>query len=172
MSEKEKILAAEISDLLTEAEAIDAAEDAQYGKNRRGDELPEELRRRETRLVKIRAAKQALVDEARARAKAAAEAKTAERGENEETTAERVAAAVEKAAVRPKAQRNFTDPESKIMKTSDGAFHQCFNAQAVVDDAHQVIVATDVNDNAADVGNSIAMTGQTIDNTGHAPTQS
>jgi len=171
MSEREKILADEVSDLLAEAEAVDKAEDVQYGKDRRGDELPEELRRRETRLAKIREAKQALEDEARERAQAAAEAKAAEKGEDEETTAERVAAAVEKATVRPKAQRNFTDPESRIMKTSDGAFHQCFNAQAVVDDAHQVIVAADVDNNAADVGNLIAMSEQTVENTGHAPTQ-
>ncbi len=93
------------------------------------------------------------------------------KGEDEDTVAERVAQAGETAVPRPKAQRNFTDPESKIMKTSDGAFHQCFNAQAVVDAAHQVIVAADVTDNAADVGNLIAMTAQTITNTGHAPTQ-
>ncbi len=104
MSEKEKILAAEVSDLLAEAEAIDKAEDAQYGKNRRGDELPEELRRRETRLAAIREAKQALEDEARDRARAAAEAKAGEKGEDEQTTAERVAAAVEKTVPRPKAQ--------------------------------------------------------------------
>lgn len=171
MSEKEKILAAEVSDLLAEAEAIDAAEDAKYGKNRRGEELPEKLRRRETRLAAIREAKQALEDEARDRARAAAESKAAEKGEDEETTAERVGAAVERAAVRPKAQRNFTDPESRIMKTSDGAFHQCYNAQAVVDAEHQVIVAADVTDCAADVGNLIPMTKQAIDNTGHAPTQ-
>ena len=171
MSEKEKILAQEVTDLLAEAEAIDKAEDAKYGKDRRGDELPEELRRRETRLAAIREAKQALEEEARERARAAAEEKAAERGEDEDTTAERVATAVENARVRPKAQRNFTDPESKIMKTSDGAFHQCFNAQAVVDAAHQVIVAADVTDCAADVGNLIAMTEQTIANTGHAPRQ-
>jgi transposase len=171
MSEKEKILAAEVSDLLAEAEAIDKAEDAKYGKDRRGDELPEELRRRETRLVKIREAKQALEDEARERARAAAQAKAAEQGEDEESTAERVAQAGEKAAPKPKAQRNFTDPESRIMKTSDGAFHQCFNAQAVVDAEHQVIVAADVTDNAADVANLVPMTEQTIKNTGHAPTQ-
>jgi transposase len=171
MSEKEKILAQEVSDLLAEAEAIDRAEDAQYGKDRRGDELPEELRRRETRLTAIREAKQALEKEARDRARAAAQAKAEEQGEDEESTAERVAAAVEKATPRAKAQRNFTDPESRIMKTSDGAFHQCYNAQAVVDAEHQVIVAAEVNDCAADVGNLIAMTEQTIANTGHAPTQ-
>jgi transposase len=171
MSEKEKILAQEVSDLLAEAEAIDAAEDAKFGKNRRGDELPEDLRRRETRLAAIREAKQALEAEARDRAEAAARAKAADNGEDEDATAERVAAAVAKAVPRPKAQRNFTDPDSKIMKTTDGAFHQCFNAQAVVDEAHQVIVATDVGDNAADVGNLIPMTAQMIDNTGHAPRQ-
>jgi len=171
MSEKEKILAQEVSALLAEAEAIDAAEDAKYGKNRRGDELPEQLRRRETRLAKIREAKQALEDEARERAKAVAEAKAADKDEDDQATAERVAEAVAKATVRPRAQRNFTDPESKIMKTSDGAFHQCFNAQAVVDDAHQVIVAADVNDCAADVANLIPMTEQTAENTGQAPAQ-
>lgn len=169
MSEKEKILAQEVSDLLAEAEATDKAEDARYGKDRRGDELPEELRRRETRLARIREAKQALEDEAGERARAAAQAKAAEKGEDDEATAERVDAAVEKATARPKAQRNFTDPESRIMKTSDGAFHQCFNAQAVVDEDHQVIVAADLNDCAADVANLIPMTEQTIANTGHAP---
>jgi hypothetical protein len=169
MSEKEKILAQEVSDLLAEAEAIDAAEDAEHGKNRRGDELPEQLRRRESRLAAIREAKQTLEDEARDRARAAAEAKAAEKGEDDQAAAERVTAAVEKAAPKPKAQRNFTDPESRIMKTSDGSFHQCFNAQAVVDADHQIIVATEVTDCAADVGNLIAMTEQTTANTGQAP---
>jgi transposase len=169
MGEKEKILAAEVSDLLAEAEAIDQAEDARYGKIRRGDELPEELRRRETRLAKIRQAKQALEDEARQRAEAHAEAKARTKGEDEDTVAERVAEAGRAAVPRPKAQRNFTDPESRIMKTSDGSFHQCFNAQAVVDAEHQVIVAADLNDCAADVGNLIPMTEQTTTNTGRAP---
>ncbi len=80
MSEKEKILAQEVTDLLAEAEAIDKAEDARYGKDRRGDELPEELRRRETRLAAIREAKQALEEEARERAEAAAEAKARDEG--------------------------------------------------------------------------------------------
>lgn len=171
MGEKEKILAQEVSDLLAEAEAIDKAEDVEYGKHRRGDELPEELRRRETRLVKIREAKRALEDEARARASSDAEAKGPEKGEDDATTAERVAKAGREAAPRPKAQRNFTDPESRIMKTSDGSFHQCFNAQAVVDADHQVIVATDVTDCAADVANLISMTEQTTTNTGQAPAE-
>jgi len=170
MSEKERILAAEVSALLAEAEAIDKAEDARYGKNRRGDELPENLRRRETRLVKIGEAKQALEDEARRRAEVEAEQKAQNTGVDEDV-AERVADAGRSAVPKPKAQRNFTDPESRIMKTSDGSFHQCFNAQVVVDAEHQVIVAADVNDCAADVVNLIAMTQQTAVNTGQAPGQ-
>lgn len=169
MSEKEKILAQEVSALLAEAERIDRAEDAQFGKNRRGDELPEELRRRETRLVKIREAKKALEDEARERAEAEAEQKARDKGEDDDTVAERVAEAGQKAVPKPKAQRNFTDPESKIMKTSDGSFHQCFNGQAVVDAEQQVIVAADVTDCAADVGNLIPMTDQATINTGRVP---
>ena len=171
MSEKEKILAQEVSDLLAEAEAIDKCEDAKYGKNNRGDELPAELRRRESRLAKIREAKAALEDEARARAEAAARAKAAARGEDAGQTARRVADAVAAGAPSPKAQRNFTDPDSKIMKTSDGSFHQCFNAQAVVDEDHQVIVAASVNDCAADVADLIPMTERAVENTGLTPGQ-
>ena len=79
--------------------------------------------------------------------------------------------AAAKATPRPKAQRNFTDPESRIMKTSDGSFHQCFNAQAVVDEDNQVIVATDLGECAADVGTLIEMSEQTVTNTGAAPEQ-
>jgi transposase len=169
MSEKEKILAQEVSAVLAEAERLDRAEDAEYGKNRRGDELPEDLRRRETRLAKIRQAKKALEDEARQAAQERAEQKARDRGEDDDTVAERVAEARQTAVPKPKAQRNFTDPESKIMKTADGSFHQCFNGQAVVDAEHQVIVAADLNDCAADVGNLISMTEQTVANTGRAP---
>ncbi len=171
MSVKEKILAQEVCDLLAEAEDIDKAEDARYGKHRRGDELPEDLRRRETRLAKIREAKRALEQEARQRAEEQARAKARDKGEDQDSTAKRVADARENATPKPKAQRNFTDPESKIMKTSDGAFHQCYNGQAVVDEDHQVIVGADVTTNAADVANLIPMTQQAKDNTGQAPKQ-
>ena len=121
MSEKEKVLADEVSELLAQAEAIDKAEDAKFGKDARGDELPQQLRRRESRLAKIREAKQALEDEARERAEQAAREKAAAKGEDEDSTAQRVADAAAAAVPKPKAQRNFTDPESRIMKTSDGA---------------------------------------------------
>jgi transposase len=171
MSEKEKILAEQVSALLAEAERIDKAEDARYGKNNRGDELPEELRRRQTRLAKIRAAKAALEDEAVLAARERAENAARERGDDDDTVPAKGTAAADAATPKPKAQRNFTDPDSKIMLTGDGAFHQCYNAQAVVDEDHQVIVATDVNTNAADVGNLIAMTERTRANTGQAPGQ-
>lgn len=169
MSEKEKILAQEVSDLLAQAEQVDQAEDARFGKDSRGDELPEQLRRRESRLAKIREAKQALEDEARERAEQAARERAAAKGEDENETAQRVAVAAAAAVPTPKAQRNFTDPQSKIMKTSDGSFHQCFNAQAVVDEDHQVIVAAEATDCAADVAHLIPMTEQTTVNTGQVP---
>ena len=171
MSEKEKILAAEVSELLAEAEAIDKTEDAKFGKNRRGDELPDQLRRREDRLAAIGRAKADLETEAAQAAEARSRARSHERGEDEATTDTKAEMAAAKATPRPKAQRNFTDPESRIMKTSDGSFHQCFNAQAVVDEDNQVIVATDLGECAADVGTLIEMSEQTVTNTGAAPEQ-
>jgi len=171
MNEKEKILAQEVSDLLAEAEAIDRAEDAKFGKNRRGDELPDQLRRREDRLATIRQAKQALEAQAAQAAAERSRARSAERGEDAATAEAKAEMAAAKAVPKPKAQRNFTDPESRIMKTSDGSFHQCYNAQAVVDAQCQVIVATDVGDCAADVAHLIPMTEQTTANTGQAPQQ-
>jgi transposase len=131
MSEQEAALQAEIAELLRRAEQADRDEDARYGADRRGDELPAELARRETRLKKIREAKAALEAEAREQARQA--------GKN--------------AAPAPpaKAQRNFTDPESKIQKTPDG-FIQGYNAQVAVDGHAQVIVAQTVTPMAADVG--------------------
>lgn len=171
MTEKEKILAGEVTALLAEAERIDKAEDAQFGKNRRGDELPAELARRETRLETIRAAKAALEAEAAEAAREQAERRSRECGDDDDTTAGKGHAAAQAAAPKPKAQRNFTDPDSKIMLTGDGAFQQCYNAQAVVDADHQVIVATEVNTNAADVNTLAPMTEQALTNTGAAPVQ-
>ena len=171
MTEKEKILAAEVSALLAEAERIDKAEDKQFGKNRRGDELPAELARREIRLGKIREAKAALEAEAAEAARQEAERRARERGDDDDTAAGKGAAAAAAATPKPKAQRNFTDPDSKIMLTGDGAFHQCFNAQAAVDADHQVIVGAGLNTNASDVGNLVSMTEQTVANTGVIPDQ-
>jgi transposase len=132
MTEREAALQAEIAELLRRAEQADRDEDARYGADRRGDELPAELARRESRLEKIRAAKAALEAEAR------------EQAQQSGTDPAQATPA-------PKAQRNFTDPESKIQKTADG-FIQGYNAQAAVDAQAQVIVAQDVTPMAADVG--------------------
>jgi transposase len=152
MVKKEADLEAEIAALrqnvdalLADAERVDAEEDERFGRDRRGDELPDELRRREQRLATIREAKQALEAEA-------FERETARRAELEAHGKKPRAPkdGRDPFAPKPGAQRNFTDPESKIMKTSDGAFHQCFNGQAIVDSTAQVIVAAELSDEAPD----------------------
>jgi transposase len=130
MQEQEAIRK-EVKKLLQRAAETDAAEDRRYGRNRRGDELPEELQRHETRLKRIREAKQAL--EARAREKAGAEGK-----------------AVAKAKPEAKEQYNFTDPESRIMKSSSEGFVQAYNAQIAVEPVMQLIVGQAVTQAAND----------------------
>jgi transposase len=169
MSEKQKVLAAEVSALLAEAEQIDHDEDAEFGRDNKGYGLPAELARRETRLAKITEAKAALEAEAKERAAAEAQQRARAAGKDEDTVALRAVAAGARAVPKPAAQRNFTDPESRIMKTADGSFHQCFNAQAVVDEDHQVIVVTDLNNCAADSQTLVPMTEQISGNTGREP---
>ena len=139
------LLRERVGALLADAERVDAEEDERFGPDRRGDELPEELQRREQRLERIREAKQALEAEAAAR-------ETARRAELEKEGKQPRAPrdGRDPFAPKPGAQRNFTDPDSKIMKTSDGAYHQCFNGQAVVDSTAQVIVAAELSDQAPD----------------------
>lgn len=120
MKEQEELIRAQVKEMLARAEATDAEEDARYGKDQRGDELPAELQRRQTRLKRIREAKKAV--EERARQKAEAEGKPAEQAKPD-----------------PKAQYNFTDPESRIMKSNEG-FVQAYNAQAAVEPDFQFIV--------------------------------
>ena len=153
------------------AERIDKDEDALFGKGNSGQGLPAELARRETRLAKTAEAKAALEVEACERAAAEAAERARAAGEDDEVVEQRATAAAERAAPKPSAQRNFTDPESRIMKTADGSFAQCFNAQAVVDEAHQVIVATELTNCAADSQTLVAMTEQVTANTGRAPKQ-
>jgi transposase len=132
MKEKQRQLKEEVKQLLEQAEAADQEEDRQYG-SKRGDELPEELRRRETRLAKIKEAKKVL--EQRARDKAAAEGKNAEEAKR----------------VKPddKDQYNFTDPESRIMKGGDGIV-QGYNAPAAVEPTLLLIVGQSVTEAAND----------------------
>jgi transposase len=176
MTDAERRLEAEVRRLLDEAERVDAAEDAQFGRGRRGDEWPEELRRRETRLAKIRAAKAALEAEARERgrqAKTEAEARAAAQAQR---TGRRKGHAVQipdptQARPAPTAQRNFTDPDSRIMKDgATNAFVQGYNAQAAVDGHRHIIVACTLTASATDVEHFGELLAGTIRNTGQTPT--
>src|ERR1700686_1885961 len=130
MKETEKRLWEEVRKLLKQAEAADKEEDSRYGRDRRGDELPEELQRRETRIARIREAKQAL--EERAREQAKSEGKDPE-----------------EARPTKKAQYNFTDPESRMLKGPDG-FLQGYNTQIAVEPVFQLIVGQTVTQAAND----------------------
>ena len=121
MPETERRLKAEVKELLAQAEATDADEDRRHGPDHRGDELPAELQRRESRLQRIREAKQGLQARARERAAAA--------GAPEET-----------AAPAAKDQYNFTDPDSRIMHHGPDGFVQGYNAQVAVEATLQLIV--------------------------------
>ena len=133
MKQAEKQIAAEVKQMLREAEKADAAEDALHGPDKSGQELPEEQQRRQTRLEKIRQAQKAL--QQRAREKAAAQDQAPEE--------------VRKAKPRDKDQYNFSDPESRIMKGGDG-FLQGYNAQAAVEGVCQLIVGQTVTQAAND----------------------
>lgn len=149
MQKEEARLQKEIAELLSKAQSADDAEDALHGPNARGDELPDELARRETRLTKIQEAKKALEEQALAAAQAEEERRRAE----EESRRQAGEAVRPRKPVDPtpdpKAQRNFTDPESKIMKVSNKGFDQCGNAQAVANE-EQIILAADVTAQAND----------------------
>jgi transposase len=144
MKEDERNLRAEVRQLLNQAKAADDEDDSRYGKDKSGDELPEELSRRESRLKKIREAKRVLEQRAREEAEQANKSK-----EDEEKSSE-------KAVPEEKAQYNFTDPESRIMKGADG-FVQAYNGQIVVEAGSQLIVAEAVTQEANDKKQTIPM---------------
>jgi transposase len=145
-------LEAEVKRLLAEAEAIDEVEDDRYGKDRHGDELPEQLRYKQGRLAKIKEAKEALEREARERAEQQRLEQGNKRQQREASGEHRGRPPKVPSEKRDgKAQYNFTDPESRIMKDgASKAFEQCYNCQAAVDGHAQVIVATGVSQEAND----------------------
>lgn len=113
MKEEEERLKAEVEGLLKQARGVDEEEDRCYGKGKRGDELPKELAFRESRLNKIREAKEALEVEARQEAEQA-------RKEGKQATG----------IPSDKAQRNFTDPDSHIMPAPGGKhFEQSYPSE-------------------------------------------
>jgi transposase len=176
MQQAEARLTNEIQALLTAAQQADAAEDAAHGPERTGDEVPPdlsgELSRRERRLATIQAAKAALEAEAQAEAAAIRAADAAER--------QRRAAAGEpkkpgkvpapKDVPAEGAQRNFTDPDSRIMKNADQAFVQAYNGQAAVDaGGHQIIVGCLLSNQSADAPHLAPMVEQVQATTGQMP---
>lgn len=157
MEEEEQRLRAEITELTSRASQADAQEDALYGEESSGEDIPEELKRREQRLEKIRAAmdrlkgRQAEVDRKKGRSP------------EKKSRAKRPFGEPEK-----KSQDNFTDPESRIMKTSSG-FDQCYNGQLAVDSETRLIVAAEVTQSAADVEQLLPMVEKSAEVTQEAP---
>jgi transposase len=163
MQKEEERLRKEIADLLGKAQSADEAEDALHGSDARGDELPDELARREARLAKIQEAKKALEEQALAAAKAEEERRRAEEEARRQAgESPRPRKPVDPTPA-PKAQRNFTDPESKIMKVPNKGFDQCGNAQAVANE-EQIILAADVTAEANDKQQVKPMVGQAEEN--------
>ena len=154
MQEAEKKLKAEIRKITRMAQEIDEAEDAAFGPDFRGDELPEELKRRKDRLAKIREAKRRLEKEQEE------EDRRTGRGDKGRTPK------------RPRGvppddkQANFTDPDSGIMNTGGKSFEQCYNAQSAVDGANRLIVAAEVGSCAADTNELLPMIEAAERNTG------
>jgi transposase len=159
MKQDQELLRSEIEELTSRATQVDAEEDAQYGPDNSGDELPEELRRREQRLGKIQEAierlrsRQAAEDRAKDRkeAPAATETKRREFGEPLD-----------------KKQDNFTDPESRIMKTSSG-FEQCYNGQLAVDGESRLILAAKVTQSGTDHDELLPVLEEVRANVGQLP---
>lgn len=146
MRDEERRLREQIAALTTQAEVTDAAEDAAYGPDVRGDELPAELQRREQRLAAIAAAK------ARLEARQADEDRQKGRTPDDGRKSRGTKPFARDFGVPPDdAQDNFTDPESRIMKAAHG-FDQCYNGQIAVDESTQLIVATGLTNCAADNG--------------------
>jgi len=155
MKREEERLEVEVRELLRRAQEVDEEEDCRYGRGKRGDELPQELAFRESRLRKIREAKAALEAEAKR------EAETA-----------RAAGKEHPGVPQDKAQRNFTDPDSWVMPVPGGKeFVQAYNAQVAVDSAHQVIVACEVTNQPSDKGQAVPLVKAIRDNTGEFPSE-
>jgi transposase len=172
MEKRAAELEAEVAKWLAVAEATDAEEDKLHGADKAGGELPDWVADKKRRAERIRQAKAELEAEAKASAeaklKAAAEAQQQREAEGRKKSGR--PAAPPSTTPDPKAQKNFTDPESRIMKSKDG-FVQAYNAQIAVDSAAQIIVAQDVTQSAVDSGQLAPMTDAVETNLGRKPEQ-
>jgi len=145
MAQAEAALAAEVEGWLAKATAADATDDAAHGADRRGDELPDWVADRQARLERLRAAKAALEAEARAAARPPDAEPGPSSGMSDHGRPRRAA----DGGPPERAQRNFTDPDSRILKTRDG-FIQGYNGQLAVDHTQQIIVAQRLTTNGSD----------------------
>src|SRR5450631_4203971 len=172
MKKREAELQAEVARMLAAAEAADAQEDETFGKDKRGDEMPDWAGDKAKRLAKIQQAMAALEAEAKLAAK---EERRIEAEKEQQRQAEgrkkpgKPAAPVSDEP-NPKAQRNFTDPESRIMKSKDG-FVQAYNAQAAVDAGTQIIVAHELTQCGNDQGQLVPVIEAIENNLGRKPAQ-
>src|ERR1700719_139347 len=159
MEKRAAELEAEVAKWLSTAEAADAEEDKLHGHDQTGEEMPDWVADKKRRAERIRKAKVELEVEAKeaAEAKLRAEAKAEEKRDAEGRKKPGRKAAPPSAEPDAKAQKNFTDPDSRIMKSKDG-FVQAYNAQAAVDAEAQIIVAHDVTQSAVDCGQLVPMT--------------
>ena len=165
---KERELRAKVHALFAEARKVDLEEDTQYGHGQRPRDLPEELKFHRDRLAKIRAAKRALEEEARPEAEAVS---PSSKSDTESSVSSEKEGGGTPPAVDPKAQRNFTDPESRIMPdgANKGAFLQGYNCQAAVDEGFQIIVGAEVMATAPDQCHMVPMVDCIETQLGHRP---
>lgn len=166
MVEAEAELAREVAEWLARAQREDAAEDAEHGSTRRGDEPPDWMRDKQARLARIRAAKRELEAEAR-QAEAARPPPPCDPDGSPRPRPGRPPRHPP-GQPRPKSQRNFTDPQSRIMKGRDG-FIQAYNGQAAVDADAQIIVAHRLTNNGSDQDALLALLDAVAENTGQMP---
>ena len=171
MEKKAAELQKEVDRLLAKAETIDAEEDALYGKGNRENQLPKELRFKQSRLAKIKEAKKALEAEALAKSKAkqseyeakkkAYDSKTGRRGRPPKPPSKKPDS---------KSQRNFTDPDSRIMPAGGSShFIQSYNCQAAVDEKAQIIVASQITQEPNDKQQLQPVIAKIEKNTGSKP---
>jgi len=170
MEKKEQELSELVRQMLEEAAQVDAAEDARYGKGRRGDELPEQLATAEKRLAKLREWKQKMEQEARQKAAQAERERAAAGGKPRNEAEKKRWQRAKKNAESPAGQINQSDPDSRLMKDSaSGGFLQGYNAQAVVDQRQQIIVVAEVTEQPNDKEQLGAMVKQAVQNLGAKP---
>ncbi len=170
MKTREAELQAEVDSWLEAAEAADAQEDKLHGATRRGDEMPDWITNKQKRLAKIREAKQALEAEAAAAAAAKAEAERVAEEKRKAENRKRPGRSPRAPSDEPdaKAQRNFTDPDSRVLLTKDG-FIQGYNAQAAVDGGCQIIVAHGLTQSMSNCPQLVPMVERVHANLGRKP---